>query len=77
MRCAVWWALIGLDSMERIGASSHPSGSRYPLLTDTDLARTTGRWPVVSIIDVPAALEARGYHHEVGGFSPQSLEVSE
>lgn len=76
--CALWRALIGLDSMERISIITHPQDPLPHLLTDTRLARTTwrqdGLW--LRIMNVPAALEARGYAHEVGEFSTV-LEVSD
>lgn len=76
--CALWRALIGLDSMERISIITHPQDPLPHLLTDTRLARTTwrqdGLW--LRIMNVPAALEARGYAHEVGEFSTL-LEVSD
>ncbi len=69
--CALWRALLGLDSMERISVITHPGDPLPHLLTDTRLARTTwrqdGLW--LRIMDVPAALEARSYSPEIGELS--------
>ncbi|WP_269462761.1 enhanced intracellular survival protein Eis [Mycobacterium basiliense] len=60
---ALWRALLGLDSMERVSIITHPDEPMPFLLTDTRLARTTwrqdGLW--LRIVDVAAALEARCY----------------
>lgn len=60
---ALWRALLGLDSMERVSVLTHPQDPVPFLLTDTRLARTTwrqdGLW--LRIMDIPAALEARSY----------------
>lgn len=71
---ALWRALLGLDSMERVSILTHPDDPLPFLLTDTRLARTTwrqdGMW--LRIVDVPAALEARSYAREIATV----LEVS-
>jgi predicted acetyltransferase len=68
---ALWRALLGLDSMERVSIITHPEDPLPFLLTDPRLARTTwrqdGLW--LRIMDVAAALEARGYARELGEFS--------
>ena len=60
---ALWRALLGLDLVETIVATSHPADPLPYLLTDSRLVRTTGSedglW--LRIMDVPAALEARTY----------------
>nr|WP_259645464.1 GNAT family N-acetyltransferase [Mycobacterium kansasii] len=60
---SLWRALLGLDSMERVRVITHPDDPLPFLLTDTRLASPTfrqdGLW--LRIMDIPAALEARGY----------------
>ncbi|MCV7121828.1 enhanced intracellular survival protein Eis [Mycobacterium lacus] len=60
---ALWRALLGLDSMERVSIVTHAEDPLPYLLTDARLARSTwrqdGLW--LRLMDVPAALEARGY----------------
>lgn len=60
---ALWRAVLGLDSMERVSVVTHPNDPLPFLLTDTRLARMTwrqdGLW--LRIMNVVAALEARGY----------------
>jgi predicted acetyltransferase len=60
---ALWRALLGLDLIETIVATSHPADPLPYLLTDSRLVRTTGSedglW--LRIMDVPAALETRTY----------------
>ncbi|GAB7144675.1 GNAT family N-acetyltransferase [Mycobacterium riyadhense] len=72
---ALWRALLGLDSMERVSIPTRPDDPLPFLLTDTRLARTTwrqdGLW--LRIMDVPAALEARSYAGELAVV----LEVSD
>ncbi|MCV7339364.1 GNAT family N-acetyltransferase [Mycobacterium haemophilum DSM 44634] len=75
---ALWRALLGLDSMDRVSIITHGDDPLPYLLTDTRLARTTGRqdglW--LRIIDIPAALEARSYSAELGELATV-LDVSE
>lgn len=65
---ALWRALLGLDSMDRVSITTRDDDPLPYLLTDTRLARTTcrqdGLW--LRIIDIPAALEARSYSPELG-----------
>jgi predicted acetyltransferase len=72
---ALWRALLGLDLMEIVIADTHPADPIPYLLTDSRLARTTGRtddlW--LRIIEVPAALEARSYQADLSTV----LEVSD
>ncbi|SOJ56219.1 N-acetyltransferase Eis [Mycobacterium simulans] len=72
---ALWRALLGLDSMERVSIITRPDDPLPFLLTDTRLARTTwrqdGLW--LRIMDVPATLEARSYAGELTAV----LEVSD
>lgn len=72
---ALWRALLGLDLMEMVVADTHPADPLPYLLTDSRLARTTGRtddlW--LRIIDIPAALEARSYPADLSTV----LEVSD
>lgn len=60
---ALWRALLGLDLMATVVIGTHPDDPLPYLLTNTRLARTTGRkddlW--LRIMDIPAALEARTY----------------
>ncbi len=60
---ALWRALLGLDLMATIVVGTYPDDPLPYLLTDTRLARTTGRkddlW--LRLMDVPAALQARRY----------------
>ncbi|ETW21545.1 hypothetical protein MGAST_25315 [Mycobacterium gastri 'Wayne'] len=82
---ALWRALLGLDSMERVSVITHPDDPLPFLLTDTRLARTTfrqdGLW--LRIMDVPAALEARSYAAElstvlgISGGSRFALDISD
>lgn len=64
---ALWRALLGLDSMERVSIVTYPDDPLPFLLADTRQARTTwrqdGLW--LRIVDVPAALEARSYAGEL------------
>ncbi|MET0704300.1 MAG: enhanced intracellular survival protein Eis [Mycobacterium sp.] len=60
---ALWRALLGLDLVETVVATSHPADPLPYLLADARLVRTTaaedGLW--LRIMDVPAALQARSY----------------
>ncbi len=60
---ALWRALLGLDLVETVVATSHPGDVLPYLLTDARLVRTTaaedGLW--LRIMDVPTTLEARSY----------------
>ena len=60
---ALWRALMGLDLVETITASTHPADPLPYMLDDSRLVRTTGAedelW--LRIMDVPVALEARTY----------------
>lgn len=60
---ALWRALLGLDLMQDVVIGTYPDDPLPFLLTDTRLARTTGRkdhmW--LRVMDVPAALQARCY----------------
>ncbi|WP_431195881.1 GNAT family N-acetyltransferase [Mycobacterium camsae] len=62
-RGALWRALLGLDSVQRISILTHPQDPLPFLLTDPRLAKTTwrqdGLW--IRIADVPSVLEARTY----------------
>jgi predicted acetyltransferase len=64
---ALWRALLGLDLMEMVVVDTHPADPLPYLLTDSRLARTTGRkdhlW--LRIIEIPAALEARSYRADL------------
>ncbi|WP_269455155.1 enhanced intracellular survival protein Eis [Mycobacterium kyorinense] len=64
---ALWRALLGLDLMKSVATATHPDDPLPYLLTDTRLARTTGRqddlW--LRIMDIPTALEARSYQSEL------------
>ncbi|HET9875103.1 MAG TPA: enhanced intracellular survival protein Eis [Mycobacterium sp.] len=64
---ALWRALLGLDLMTTVIVGTHPDDPLPYLLTDARLARTSGRkddlW--LRIMDVPAALQARGYQAEL------------
>lgn len=64
---ALWRALLGLDLVETIVASSHPADPLPYLLTDSRLVRTTasedGLW--LRLMDVAAALEARTYQADL------------
>lgn len=72
---ALWRALLGLDLMEMVVADTHPADPLPYLLTNSRLARTTGRkddlW--LRIIEIPAALEARTYQADLSTV----LEVSD
>lgn len=84
-RGALWRALLGLDSMERVSILTRPDDPLPFLLTDTRLARTTwcqdGLW--LRIMDVPATLEARSYAGElttvleVSGAGRFALEIGD
>lgn len=60
---ALWRALLGLDLMQTVVVDTYPDDPLPYLLTDTRLARTTGRkddlW--LRVMDVPATLRARRY----------------
>ncbi|OHV05424.1 GNAT family N-acetyltransferase [Mycobacterium talmoniae] len=60
---ALWRTLLGLDLMRTVTIATHPDDPLPYLLTDTRLARTTARHDALwlRIMDVPAALQARGY----------------
>jgi predicted acetyltransferase len=60
---ALWRALLGLDLMQSVVIGTYPDDPLPYLLTDTRLAKTTGRKDDVwlRIMDVPAALQARCY----------------
>jgi predicted acetyltransferase len=64
---ALWRALLGLELMQTVVVGTHPADPLPYLLTDTRLARTTGRvddlW--LRIMDIPAALQARTYQAEL------------
>ncbi|WP_319017999.1 enhanced intracellular survival protein Eis [Mycolicibacterium baixiangningiae] len=64
---ALWRALCGLDLMERIEAGTHPADPLPYLLTDARTVRTTAAtdelW--LRLMDIPAALQARTYAHDV------------
>jgi predicted acetyltransferase len=64
---ALWRALLGLELMRTVVVDTHPGDPLPYLLTDTRLARTTGRvddlW--LRIMDIPAALRARTYLAEL------------
>lgn len=64
---ALWRALLGLDLMKSVATATHPADPLPYLLTDTRLARTTGRqddlW--LRLMDIPTALEARSYQAEL------------
>jgi predicted acetyltransferase len=64
---ALWRALLGLDLMEKVIITTHPDDPVPYLLTDTRLARTSGRkdglW--LRIMDIPTALQARAYQAEL------------
>jgi predicted acetyltransferase len=60
-------ALLGLDLMEKVVFDTHPADPLPYLLTDHRLARITHQkddlW--LRIVDIPTALEARGYQAEL------------
>jgi predicted acetyltransferase len=60
---ALWRALLGLDLVETVIASTHPADPLPYLLADSRLARTTGAQDGVwlRLMDVPSALAARSY----------------
>jgi predicted acetyltransferase len=60
---ALWRALLGLDLMQSVVVGTYPDDPLPYLLTDTRLAKTTGRKDDVwlRIMDVPAALQVRCY----------------
>lgn len=64
---ALWRALMGLDLVETITVTSHPSDPLPYLLDDARLVRTTasqdGLW--LRIMDVPAALQARSFQADL------------
>ncbi len=64
---ALWRALLGLDLMATVVIGTYPDDPLPYLLTDTRLARTTGRkdglW--LRLMDIPAALQARSYAVEL------------
>nr|WP_238159000.1 enhanced intracellular survival protein Eis [Mycobacterium sp. MFM001] len=64
---ALWRTLLGLDLIETVTVDTHPADPLPYLLTDSRLARSTGRqddlW--LRIMDVPAALEARTYQADL------------
>lgn len=64
---ALWRALLGLDLMQDVVVGTYPDDPLPYLLTDTRLARTTGRkdhmW--LRMMDVQAALPARRYACEL------------
>jgi predicted acetyltransferase len=64
---ALWRALCGLDLVERIVVETWPEDPLPYLFTDARLARTTamGDHLWLRLMDVPAALEARGYAGDV------------
>lgn len=72
---ALWRALLGLDLMEKVSATTYPDNALPYLLTDPRLVRTTSRvddlW--LRLMDVPTALQARGY----GADLDVVLEVSD
>ncbi|AEF35496.1 enhanced intracellular survival protein Eis [Mycolicibacter sinensis] len=64
---ALWRALLGLDLIQEVAIGTYPDDPLPYLLTDTRLARTTGRkdhmW--LRAMDVPAVLQARRYACEL------------
>ncbi len=72
---AVWRALLGLDLVEKVVYGTHPADPLPYLLTDPRLARTTDYvddlW--LRIMDIQAALEARGYSADLSSV----IEVSD
>jgi predicted acetyltransferase len=68
-------ALLGLDLMDKIAFGTHPGDPMPYLLTDARHARVTyyedDLW--LRLMDIPAALEARGYQGELTAV----LEVSD
>nr|WP_235215852.1 enhanced intracellular survival protein Eis [Mycobacterium kyorinense] len=64
---ALWRTLLGLDLIETVAVETHPDDPLPYLLSDSRLARTTGRqddlW--LRIMDIPAALTARTYQADL------------
>ncbi len=72
---ALWRTLLGLDLMEKVEVTTHPSDPLPYLLTDPRLVSTTGTEDALwlRMMDVPAVLEARSYR---GDFSAV-LEIAD
>ncbi|WP_269770358.1 enhanced intracellular survival protein Eis [Mycobacterium dioxanotrophicus] len=64
---ALWRALLGMDLMEKVNIWTHPDDVLPQLLTNPRLVRVTNStddlW--LRIMDIPAALEARGYQEDL------------
>lgn len=72
---ALWRVLLGMDLVEKVTVWTHPDDALPYLLTDPRLARTglveDGLW--LRLLDIPTALEARGYASDVSAV----LDVSD
>ncbi|RDI61427.1 GNAT family N-acetyltransferase [Nocardia pseudobrasiliensis] len=64
---ALWRALLGLDLVTIVETSISDDDPLPHLITDSRLVRTVGRYDALwaRLMDVPAALSARGYQHDL------------